>query len=51
MYTRYKYNYWRFLGFIFTEGAGIIDPGDPYLSHLPDTYSNVSILPIFPLYN
>ena len=42
----YKCNSRKVLGFIDTEGAGIIEPGDPYLSHLPDIYSNVSVCPV-----
>ena len=35
------YNSWDFLGFIGAEGGGYTNQGDTYLSHLPDTYSNV----------
>ena len=42
----YKYNYRKVLGFIYTEGAGSTEPGDPYLSLFPDIYSNVSDRPI-----
>ena len=41
----YKYNSRKILGFIVTEGAVITEPGDPYLSHLPSIYSNVSVHP------
>ena len=41
----YKYNSWEVLGFIATKGAGITDSGHPYLSHYPDTHSNVFIFP------
>ena len=44
----YKYNFSKFLGFIATEGAGSTEPGDPYLSHYPDIYSNVSVRPVVP---
>ena len=43
----YKYNSRKVLGFIATEGAGSTEPGYPYLSHFPDIYSNVSVLPVF----
>ena len=33
-------------GFIATEGAGSTEPGDPYLSRLPDIFSNVSVRPV-----
>ena len=42
----YKYNSRKFLGFISTEGAGSTEPGDPYLSHFPGIYSNVSVRPV-----
>ena len=42
----YKYNSRKVLGFIATEGAGITEPGDPYLSCFPDIYSNVSVCPV-----
>ena len=42
----YKYNSRKVLLFIATEGAGSTEPGDPYLSHFPDIYSNVSVRPI-----
>ena len=41
----YKYNYRKVLWFIATEGAGSTAPGDPYLSRVPDIYSNVSVHP------
>ena len=41
-----KYNYRRVLEFISTEGAGSTEPGDPYLSSFPNTYSNVSVCPV-----
>ena len=34
----YKYNSREVLGFITTEGAGSTEPGDPYLSRLPDIF-------------
>ena len=37
----YKYNSRKVLGFIYTEGYGITEPGDPCLSCLPDMFSNV----------
>ena len=42
----YNYNSGKVLGFIATEGAGCIEPGDPYLFRFPDIYSNVSVLPV-----
>ena len=39
----YNYNYWKLLGLIANEGAGINYPIDPYLLHLPGNYSNVYI--------
>ena len=42
----YKYNSRKVLGFIATEGAGSTEPGDPYLSRLPDIYSNFSVHPV-----
>ena len=39
----YKYNSRKVIGFIATEGTGFTEPGDPYLSRLPDIYSNVSV--------
>ena len=43
----YKYNYRKVLGFISTEGSGITEPGDPYLSRFPHIfYSNVSVCPV-----
>ena len=32
----YKYNSWNVLWFIATEGDVSTEPGDPYLSRLPD---------------
>ena len=46
MVVGYKYNYWKLLWFISTEGYGSTYLGDTYLSCLPDTYSNVSIFPV-----
>ena len=34
----YKYNYRNVLWFISTEGGGITEPIDPYLSHYPAVY-------------
>ena len=42
----YKYNYRKVLIFIATEGGGSTEPGDPYLSRLPDIYSRVSVRPV-----
>ena len=42
----YKYNSRKVLGFIATEGSGSTEPDDPYLSHIPDIYSNVYIHPV-----
>ena len=42
----YKYNSRKVLGFIATEGAGSTEPGDPYLSHFPEIFSNVSVRPV-----
>ena len=43
----YKYNYRKVLGIITTEGYGSTETGDPYLYHFSESYSNVSILPVF----
>ena len=42
----YWYNSRKVLGFIATDGAGITDPCDTYLSRLPDIYSNVDVRPV-----
>ena len=42
----YNYNSRKFLVFITTEGGGITEQGDPYLSRFPDIYSNVSVFPV-----
>ena len=42
----YKYNYWKYLGYIVTKGAVSTYPGDPYLYCFLGNYSNVSILHI-----
>ena len=47
MYIGYKYNYSNVLVFIFTEESRINDPGDTYLSTLPENYFNCSILSVF----
>ena len=39
----YKYNYTKILGFIANEGAGSTEQVDPYLSRLPDIYSNIFV--------
>ena len=46
MYIGYKYNSRKVLGFIYTEGGEIPDPGFPYLSRLPYNYSYFSISPV-----
>ena len=43
----YKYNSRKILGLIATEGGGITELGDPYLSRFPDIFSNVSVCPVF----
>ena len=47
MAIRYKYKYWKVLGFVAAEGGGSTDPGNPYLSCFSDNYSNVYNLPVF----
>ena len=42
----YKYNSRKVLGFIDTEGARSTEPGDTYLSHFPEFFSNVSVLTV-----
>ena len=42
----YKYNSRKVLGCIATERDGSTEPGDPYLSCLPDIYYNVSVRPV-----
>ena len=42
----YKYNSRKVLGFIATEGGGITEAGDPYLSRFPDIFSNISVYPV-----
>ena len=42
----YKFISRKVLGFIVTEGSGSNEPGDPYLSHLPDIYSNFYVCPV-----
>ena len=42
----YKYNSKKFLGFIANEGGRGTEPVNPYLSHFPDIYFNVSVLPV-----
>ena len=39
----HKYNYRKVLGFIYAEGAGSTEQVDPYLSCLPDIYSNIFV--------
>ena len=40
----------RVLVFIDNEGGGSTEPGDAYLSRLPDIYSNISVLPVVHLH-
>ena len=42
----YNYSYNKALGFIFIEGDGSTEPGDPCLAHFLDIFSNVSVDPI-----
>ena len=42
----YKYNYRKVLGSISAEGDGSTEPGNPYLSCLPDIYSNFYVCPV-----
>ena len=42
----YKYNSRKVLVFIATEGYGSTEPCDPYLSHFPDIFSNISVRPV-----
>ena len=44
----YKYRYHTVLGFIAMKGGWSTEPGEPYLSHYPDNYSNVSICTVPP---
>ena len=46
MEIRFKYNSQKVLGFISTEGSGITDPGDPYLSFPPYIHSIGFICPV-----
>ena len=46
MDTGYKYKSQKVLESISTEGYGSTNPGDTYLSHFPDTYYNISIIPV-----
>ena len=39
----YNYSYRKALGFIVTDGDGSTEPGDHYLSHFPEFFSNVSV--------
>ena len=41
----YMYNNRKFQGFIANGGAGSTEPDNPYLSHFPDIYYNVSVCP------
>ena len=43
MATRYKYNSWKVLVFIATDGSVSTGPGNPYLQFPPYTYYNVYI--------
>ena len=42
----YKCNYREVPGFFTCEGGVNTEPGGPYLSHFPENYSNVYIIPI-----
>ena len=42
----YKYNSRKVLGFIATDGARSTEPGDTYLCHIPDIYSNAYVRPV-----
>ena len=44
----YNYNSRRFRVLIATEGSGSTEPGNPYLSYLPDIFSNVDVCPVPP---
>ena len=47
----YKQNSRNFLGIIATDIYGITEAGDPYLSRLPNNYSNISVLPVvYPIF-
>ena len=39
IYIWFKYNFQKVKGFIYTEGFGSTEPGDPYLSSFPQNYS------------
>ena len=47
MANLYKYNYWKVLVFIATDGSESTDTDDPYLSRFPDNYYNVYICLFF----
>ena len=47
MDTGYKYKSQKVLESIYTEGSVSTNPGSTYLSHFPDTYYNISIIPVF----
>ena len=49
LYIVYKYKYREVLGFITTEGAGSTEPGDPYLSRLPDIFLVFLFIMLFSL--
>ena len=38
MYIEYKYSSWRVVGFIYTGGGVITDPGETYLYNFPDIF-------------
>ena len=42
----YKYSSRKVLGFFDTDGEGITESGDPYLSSYPDNHYNGSVCPI-----
>ena len=45
----YKYNSRKVLGFIATEGYGITETGDNYLSHFPNIFLIFLFVPLFVL--
>ena len=46
LFIGYKYDSRKVLGFIAAEWDVSNEPGDTYLSRLPDIYSNVSVSPV-----
>ena len=45
----YKYNSRKVLGFIATEGGGVTESDDPYLSCLPEIFLMLMFAPLFDL--